>query len=800
MRVRIPVLKADESVTARIPKSFISLDECPKMNLNKIIEDRIRVLLNSIFGIISNEDREQEKRRKLVRLYIKQAEHFLRVISLLLASKHMKPLQILEEKTYRLAKYNREQEKLADDLVYRCNDLKTRAPCSYDIERAQSVLIRKKPEFPLEVLNLAQSLSMQKSERTEYPRIDSLMRIHVIRSSIWQRKDVKFSCKNGTLILDSYGFRSTLVLKTANLMLDAPGMQPVWHILSIEALEYDGKHISPKTIKGDNVLLEIVHATKYIRTVLEVENVFRILKEKAEKKQFELSVTGTPTKFEARILGVFQVQVGIATDEGGPSPFCVLRYKGTPQVIKQGVLDGIFSAISSTVQAEYTKQALFSVEHGLTYRGSAHETLRELQKEYAAESTTAQRHLGMTGITIKEKTTVLFQEKVLQLAVMIKSQNNSFLGVMHAGGPRLFYGQHLPGIIPKAHEICINTPSQGIYIETECSAKSLIETIRKKPKHFFALLDSYRSIRALGSLQCRLIINKNMEIVVADTISLKLEGKDDEVGKAEVIGPRIQIKDKMHQEQARNILWLSVLLLGITDTKKRMLGRNYDAVIVSGMINYPKNREDEIMFLENSMKFSLSYAKSGIFCSAHHLLVKDWVTSAISRRNAGAFHEIFRLKDIILYPRLISTLSVCGLLGGSLEKAFGTSITYSKSGKIEIRWIGKPKPAFFRELEVLDATWTGNKIRVNNGSLFATLGVIAKLFAAERIAIFGSPFQVSDGARQNTFTADIRDDGIHCHAQAACKYADEVTTVMEQSTDPEKDLSVYNMTICTNRK
>ncbi|OAG29220.1 hypothetical protein NEDG_01293 [Nematocida displodere] len=795
MKVRIPLVSTKDSLILHLPKTALSINECPKTSLSLMIRQKMKFLLNSIYGILTSDTKEQEKRRRIIRLYTNESNELIKMLTLSLSSKYIPKLELLETKTFRLQKYNTDQEQLADELVYKCGELKMQTSSSFDVSRALDVFFRQEVDFPSEALVLAKTFAPAPSTQTAFVRIEQLLRLHIQKSGIWKSQDISFTFDEGRLILRSYGFKSTLFLHAS---ID----EPQWHLVSIEPIEYDAKPISPKVIRGGNMLKELVEATKYVKVLLEIEEIFKTLKEAAEKKTFEISISGTSKEFVVTMLGIIKLEVGINKNWNGPSIFCLFHHQNKTQVFKEEILSHVFSEIDALIQKTYSPHASFTAEKGLFYRGGTFSTLRDLNREITQAR--VETHTHTPGVIIKEKANVLVQEKVVQTNILIRDASNDYLalawGEGHFAAPRVFFGKW-SGTTPHAQELHVLLPSASAAprtlsgavfglggISTTHSPKHLIQMLTERPRQMLSLISAYKAIWMVKGIEGMISLDKNIELIVCKALSVTIEGKDNEKNLTEIIGPKINVKDKLCKEEIQRIVWTGVVVLGILSKHMLVLPKRYKQMILSGSINHPKNStENEMVLLEDKVQLVLAYTKGAIHCTSEHLLVSAWANAALRSTTILGFSQIFELQNVLLMPRLISTVRVNGILGGSLAKTCGIAVVYTVTDTIELRWTGRSQAfgGVFSDIDQLRESSNALVFPLSALSLF--LERIGGLFERERVALFGETFRVENEKTVYKFRL-AHTTTLECTTLEGGKLADEIKQIIETSPDPEKDL------------
>ncbi|KAI5184569.1 hypothetical protein NEHOM01_0244 [Nematocida homosporus] len=784
MKVRLSLSDSTKHLIVRFPKSVLEIDESPKICLSKLIRSKIQFILNSIYSILSSDTKEQEKRRKIIRLYMRESNELVKLLAATLAAKYFAPIGMLESKTFRVQKYNTEQEQLADQLVYKCNELRMQVSSSYDIERAIDVLGRGLTDFPSSVETLSESLVRPTPPVQSFSRIEQMLKMHAQRAGIWKSAEVSYTVKDGQLILESYGFCTTLILH-------ADAESPQWHILSITSLEHEGRTISPKAIRGSNLLKEVLGVTKYAKVVLEAESMFKTLKEIAEKRVFEIEVTGTTKEFQASIFGMFKVQVSIKKNWNGPTLMAIFRHLSEEKLFKDKILERVVSEINQHLKKEYSPNMVFSLSRGLFCGEHPIASFKELQNENFLDRNRP-KAWQVPGTLCKEKVSIMVDGSALQTNLFLKDSSNDFLALLWDTPQqtlRLFYGTDHHNQLPTATELPIN-PSEtaSFYLETKQQTKTQIDLITQRPRQLLTLIGAYQTILSLKHTKVKIALDTSLHLILNNLVSIQIEGKDSDKNITEIIGPKVCIKDRMNKKEAIALFWITVLLQGMISNQQIFLAEQYRSIIVSGSINHPKHTgENELVFLKEQTHFALHYVRGSLRCSSDHPIITAWVHSILSSQAAEGFLHLFYYQNVLTFPRLISTIPVHGLLGGSLKHTCQTALIYEIGETINLFWTGGSNQALasaFYDLDKLSATETSCSFSRKHLHLF--LERISLLLSQERLTRFGEIFTVETEKEQALFRLSYR-DGLIC-TKAEGNAPDHIRTIMERDPDPEKTL------------
>jgi len=827
MKVRLPLVPSKKPLIIKIPLSAVRIEETPTVSLSKLVQNRIQAILNGMYNVFHSDAKEQEKRRALVRLYTKESNELVKLATLALSSKYLKEIQRIESKVYRLTKYNVEQEQLADQLVYKEDALKLQATPSYDVERAIDVLFRRETNFPASVRELSKILSMRKPEETRFERIEQLLKLHLQKQGVWQQRGVKIKFENGTLVLESFGFRSTLILcgEIEN---------PKWHVLSVEPEKYRGKTIPQGLIKGECVLKELLAITKYTSVVLELEEIYKVMKEKTENKLFEISIAGTSKEFTATILGVFKADLKIEKNWNGPTIFCALLQENTSKIFKDDVVRNISLEIEGYLKKEFGKHVSFSIGRGLVYKEAPMMNIRELQREQAQERA-GQKMSYIPSMVTMEKTCILVGEKIVEAFFYTRGKDNEYICMawdeqgrdaqlsrggslssssspggkearsapkrdpspsLGGRGIRVYYGVHKTEAISSGHEIPVNRKDR-LYIEAPSGGEEAVRAIQKKPKELLAAISAYRKIRAVPNIEAKITVGRGVDLLICGTISVKLERKEGERFYAEILGPKIDLKDVLSKKEVQKLVWVAVIFAGVVANSQVFLPHTLRHVITSGSVRYPKPRpENGVMFLKGRVQFSITYTKGRVLCRSEYLLVAAWVQSAIGTQSIRGLESVFALEEIVCYPRLVSTIPLHGVFGGSLAKTHRTSILYRCDKYIELEWSNGHNAGIaeiFRPVKKIRET--ENMMVFEKSQMGYVLERISYLLSCERAAVFPGPFTVSNEKSAATYYL-AHGESLICKRMEG-KQSEEVVKIMEKSPDPEIFLMSINCTIRT---
>ncbi|KAI5189990.1 hypothetical protein NECID01_0785 [Nematocida sp. AWRm77] len=794
MRVRIPLHLSANALVVRLPLCKPSTEDAPKTSLSSLVQNRMKYLLNAIYGILSSDLKEQEKRRRIIRLYAKESSELTTVLGLCVSAKYLKDISSLESKTFSLQRYNTEQESLADQLVYKWNELRMEASSSYSVGTAIDVLFRKTTNFPAAVPALAKALQMTKKQAPDFSRIEQILRMHVQKAGLWKEKDVSVGFKDGTVVVESFGFRSVLVLVPA-----PDGLR--WHLLQISPLQSGGKGITPRMIKGENLLKEVVSVTKYTATVLEIEEIYKTLKDKSDKKLFDISLTGTSRAFKATLFGLYRVEARIKKSWNGPSLYCVLEHMHEAVVFKENVAESLSAHIDLCLKKEYDVHVSFSVGRGLMYKEVPVVYLRELQKEYLQEQT-AHKALQIPGLMLQENANIWVQESVLQVNLYIKEPSGVYLGLLWNASQtsvRVFYGVHGMEEIPPGEEIPVNT--EGVlFIETKHTPRQIIKMILAHAGIVLVYLGTQRDLRQFKHVQSRLSLEKEPEFMVCSTISVKCEEKQPGVYLTEILGPMLALKTKMDGAEVQRNLWIAVLVLGIIGHVQVKVPELFSSVIISGSVNrYPKQKTDgEISLQYKTLQMTFTYLCKHLQCGAPSPLVHAWVNSAVASKSLARLENTFCQEELLQHSGLISTIPVQGVLGGSLALTCRTSIIYRCGAEIELYWTGGKNGAVDRAFSTLKKIKEGpGSMSFRKEDLEPFLAIINDLLSQERIAVLGRKFAVSrNGKAMGTYRL-VYNEGLVC-TKVEGRSIEDVITLIEKSPDVEKDLASLGYSILPN--
>lgn len=791
MKVTIPLPSRSSPCIVSLPRSILEIEECRKIDISVILQKRLKYLLNSIYGILIGDTKEPEKRRKLIRLYTKERGELIRILALTICAKHLLHMQELESYAFRLRKYNIEQEQLADSLVYKCNRLKVRASSSYDIDRAVNVLFRKKAEFPSSVLEMAQSLSGKIEKKTDFSRVEQMIVIYIQRSGIWQNKNVKHTVKEGMLILDSFGFRSTLA--------PLPGVDGLhWYIISIVSTEYEGKSISAKCIKGNNPLKEIIHATKYVKTLLDAEELFRTIKEIADKGMFEIEILGRSKEFTCTILGIYKVEVKITKNWNGPSLVCTFQCTGTRKVCKENILVFISEEINRHIKKSYGEQSAFFFERGLVYDDHAVRSIREMQKEHQL-AVIQKKAISVENLLVKENFSILFQGVIHYSNIFFRDSSGEFVALLWSSMQstvKIFYGMHRHGSIPLSKMLPVNSEDSNCLfsVHTDISAKKIIEIFKYNAKHLLVLIAAARSIWEMRKKA--IIYITDCIRLVCGAVEIKIEQQRDKREIVKIRSPVINLCQKMQKTQAVDIFWFAVLVDEITNGKHYFLPSEYANVKISGRIdksfeendlNNGLSATDTIILQKDMISIEVICMDGSIICKSKMPLLREWTNSAIRSHSLYGLISIYSNYNILASKRLLSTVSVHGTLGGCLEKTCQTSIVYTVGRYINVFWIKKS----YRIIEAFSAIpkmkETETEIVLDIEYLSVFLEIIENLLSKERFAWLGNEIIIRDKEKEARYS-------ITCNRRLVCtqthgdKIFPTVPSIIESEVDIERSL------------
>ncbi|KAH9385621.1 uncharacterized protein NEMAJ01_0517 [Nematocida major] len=821
MKLKLSLRGIEKSLVIRLPRQILEEAAPSKVSLNKIIEDKMQFFLNAIYAICIDDIKEQEKRRKLIRLYTKEMNELIKILTLILSSKHGAKIDYLERKVLKLQKYNKEQEELADLLVYKCNDLKLEVPSSYDISRAVDVLLQGEVNFPAEVLRLSKALTKEDAQPTEFQRVDQLLGLHIQRSGIWRNKHVSYTVNRGVVELESYGFKSTLTMES--------GRSQEWRILSVKDMEGDMKNVSMKGITLKNPLMDLVNMTKYAHIVLQIEEVYKLFKRKIESKIFDMEISGTSKEFTVDVLGAYKAQFGISSNWDGPILTCHLKHGATSVLFKENVLENLFAHIDACLKNEYTENASISIEKGVLYKEKVLFTMRELHKE-ASQDRTA-RLIAAPGVVMQERVNIMCEGDVINVNAVIRMDGNMFLGVMwnaQKTSVRLFYGVFQMCSILVGNEISISpffaeggAPSPGaegarksspkkdtseetspvaskrgkspfVLIETTHTPEQLIQVILQKPIPILTLISSYSSIKDITGVRGKLHISDEIEMVLFDSVLIHLGDSKNHRIHCRVISRQIHLEGDMLPQEIQKVVWLSVMCIGAASSAHIFLPEFHRKVQVSGKMCNIQQSSEEIALSKGLIEISLSFRNGQIFCTSAHPLVSVWAMSIINAKSRRGLCYLFFCQDVLVHPGLVSTLHIHNTLGGSLDKTCGTSIVYMLKENLEVRW---EKPS----KKIADALQSIPKIKEDAAHavmalehLPAFLKIVSKLFSEERVAKMGNVVKIQGPAGCSVYRIEARGDGlVSSHVEGA--HIKEARVILERGPDPYRLLLEQNL-------
>lgn len=827
MKLKIPLSAINEGLVIRISKRPLEKSIPKKTSLSSIIELKMQFLLNAIYAICIDDVKEQEKRRKLIRLYTKETNELVKILTLLLASKHGSEINRLESKILKLQQYNKEQEELADMLVYKCSDLKLEASSSYDISRAINVLLYGEDNFPTEIKSLAAALTTKETAPKEYDRIDKLLHLHVKKAGIWQNEDVSYTVKNGIVNLFSYGFKSTLT------MIKKTETEYAWHILSIKQTGDENRSISTKGIVFKNTIKEILDMTKYAYSVVQIEEIYRIFKNKAESKIFDLEISGTSKEFTVEVLGTYMVRISIVRDWNGPGIICRESHAGTSTIFKKDIAASIFTHIEKCLRTDFSPHVHISLERGLFYKDKPMHTLREIQKETEIEK--ASQKSFIAGLILKNKVNAIHNGNIIQLNTVIRANENLFLGLhwdeQHTT-VRMFYGvfqmrslltaKEIPIIYilsgPKLHSPALsedhvssqgigalhtNSPSTGgsgatrdtvysrpgdILVETSYKPKTIINQIFEKASHILAIVSAHNELRMIKGGKTKVFIEKKIEGHILNSVAVKLEGAGKNKIHTTIISSRVSVEGRMTPAEIEKIVWVAAVTEGMASNPNIALPEALKKISITGQITSTPSSTSELMFSQNRMRFTLSYAKGSIICTSDHPLATAWARSVISAKSITGLAGIFLRQDVILTPRLISTLSIHNMLGGSLTKTCNSSIVYIINKCIEVYWMNQSEEisAAIQHIPKIKETQTHATISLDYTKVF--LEAISVLLSNERIKQMGNTIRIwTNKTNSSVYRLEMHKNSLFCKKVEGIGIKN-AELILEISPDPEKDL------------
>ncbi|KAI5172569.1 hypothetical protein NEFER03_1644 [Nematocida sp. LUAm3] len=822
MKIRIPVCADSKPIVVRIPMDLLEVQEAPKIDLIHALNVKMNFLLNSIYGILTNDLKEQEKRRRIIGLYGHETQELCKLIGLFVLSSNLEPLDHLESMIYRIERYNREAEELADRLVYRCNDLKMEASSGYDVERAIDTLLRGKIDLSSSTEQMYMALAGKKSERKEFPKIQQMMIMQIHRAELWKSAEVTYSIEEDRLVLDSYGYRTTLLLCSSI-------EDPKWHILSIIPMEHEGRSIPAKYIKGENLLKEIVALTKYAKCTVEVEEAYKMVKAAAERKIFEIEVTGDSKRFKCSILTLFKMEVSTEKDWNGASVWCKFyMHTGEVKLFKKDILSRVTEEITRELQEKISCKATFSLEKGLLYMEHPYSSLRDLQRECKIDQKkeTVKR---APGVIIKEKHPILLGAQTIHANVFIIGEEKTWIAVyMDSSSFRVFYGSLLfPGALPTATEIpvawkdrktvrkidsnidCMSNDLRNsktretrstigdrdarskekyslLRISTCLDHNSLYERIIEYPCVFMEVLGLCKILHNFPNLEGIIIIDENISFIADQNIEITLEfTKNESFSLKKVCSPYVAVSSKIKREELKNLLWVSVFLQCI-QKKESVFSKKINEFTISGKAIFPCREKSGIMLKRENLYFSIGYSEFGVECAAENYLISSWVFSIIKNRSVNGFLSLINNYEILLFPGLISTLPTHNLLGGSFPGK--GAFIYTVAKEISISWTKDADfwiKDFLKDLPV--APTEERKASLPKSSLRDFLSQVSALLLSERASQLKNGFTIF--TEDGSFFYSVE----HCENKLICTKEEEglsidVNGIISNSPDPESVL------------
>ncbi|KAI5160625.1 hypothetical protein NEAUS03_1270 [Nematocida ausubeli] len=773
MKVRVKLSPKRESLNVRLSTIILNQREPKTTSINEIILNKMKYLLNLIYLINIEDVKEQEKRRQLIRLYIKETNEIIKIVTILLAVKHSHRINSLERKILRLQKYNTEQEELADKLVYLCNDLKMQVSSSFDVSRAFSVLLTGKSDFSTEIIRMAETLSKENEVNPEensllsvkdedienYRRLDQVLILNVKRSGIWNDENVSYTVKNGVLELFSYGFRSTLILIMANNSY-------TWQVLSIKHSD-DTKNIPIKGITFNNTIKEIVHMTKYTDSVIKIEEIFKILKNRAESKIFDMEITGTTKSFTATILGIFKISFTVGSSWDGPAIISHAAYKGTRKLLRDDFIERSFSLLNDHLKESISEHARISFEKGLFYKDKPIFTLRDLQKE--AQQETGIYRIHVPGVIIKEKTNIIYAGSALQLNIYMRMNSHVFVGLHWSADKkmaRIFYGLHQSGTLQTGTELPIrytnpvgssadiektldkdkneqknnNLKNNGNFhiesipedsagsfiLETPGSSSNLINRILQTPQQILLAVSAfYTAQKNKFTAPFRVILKETGIFVIFAEISVYLGAVEGNCINMKILSPRVNIQDCLSLDIFLQIIWLAIVAQ------------------VPGKISvHGKLHEDGSLTLHDNISLTVTYSNRNLVASSSNSVASAWADSVIREHSRTACISFFANHKILLFPGLVTTLPLHGTLGGSLHKTCKTSILYKVGQKIEVFWGTRSSEINESMEDIPKISQTEKSAVFQLEHLEKVLTAISKLLSMERLQVLGSSVRI----------------------------------------------------------
>ncbi|KAI5150558.1 uncharacterized protein NESG_01408 [Nematocida ausubeli] len=827
MKVRVKLSPKRESLNVRISTIILNQIEPKTTSINEIILNKMKYLLNHIYLINIEDVKEQEKRRQLIRLYIKETNEIIKIVTMVLAIKHSHKINSLERKILRLQKYNMEQEELADKLVYLCNDLKMGVSSSFDVSKAFSVLLTGKSDFSTEIIRMAETLSKEnevnpgenalgtvKDEDIEnYRRLDQILILNVKRSGIWNNENVSYTVKNGVLELFSYGFKSKLILMMVNNLY-------TWQVLSIKHLD-DTKNIPIKGIVFNNTIKEIVHMTKYTDSVIKIEEIFKILRNRADSKIFDMEITGTTKSFTATILGIFKISFTVGSSWDGPGIICHAIYKGTRKLVRDDFIERSFSVLNENLKSTISEHARISFEKGLFYKDKPIFTLRDLQKE--AQQETGIYRINIPGVIIKEKTNIIYAGRALQLNIYMRMNGNVFVGLHWSADKkmaRIFYGLHQSGTLQTGIELPIryinpvgsniqiektaeknqneqknnNLKNNGNYhiesipedipgsfiLETPSSSSNLINRILQTPQHILLAVSAfYTAQKNKFTAPFRLVIKETGIFLIFAEITVYLGAVEGNNINMKIISPRVNIQDPLSLDIFLQIIWLAIVA--------QVPGR----ISVHGKLH-----EDGSLTLHDNISLTVTYSNRSLVASSSNSIACTWADSVLREHSRAACISFFANHKILLFPGLITTLPLHGTLGGSLQKTCKTSILYKVGQKIEVFWEERSSEIEESMKDIPKISQSEKTAVFQLEYLDKVLTAISKLLSIERLQVLGSSVRIQTESQEYAvYKMELVGHKLKAQRIEGNIFVSEaiITDILENSPCPDRTLLEHNL-------
>jgi len=777
------------------------------------VEKRVQHILNTLYGVMSNETKEQEKRRRITKVYMEETEELEKLVALAVSAKHIAGIKGIEAKVQHLSKYNAEQEELADKLVYRCNNMKMHAPSSYDIERAVNVLLKRKTNMPQSVCELAEALAMKKKKESACTRIEQLGKIYVQKSGVWQDKDVKIKYEKEKVIVESHGFVSTL-------MLCGRVTEPNWHVVSIEPVWYEGKTVPTKLIKGRNAIQEVVHITRYIRMVLEIEEAYKMLRECVENKVYEITVAGTTKEYTATVLGMYKIDAHIAKGWNGPAVHCMLQYGSTRMLYKENVMKNISTEIEKQIRKECTESVSFTVQRGIVYKGKRMYSMRELRKERAQEEN-AKHRTDIEGVVVHSRMNILVENAVVQTALYIRDIYDEYIAVAWSKGSaemRMYYGMHRVSSIPAGREVHIDrrVQKEGAHsreaykkavITTSICDEKVAEIVKSKPRHIIDALSVWKALNKIEEGCARIALSTEyIEITIQDIVTVRITKKEEDRSTVHIESAHIQIVDKMNKDETTRIAWIAAQLRTINTKKiaRRCMHSAIQGMHVQGCIRYNIDersiQEDSThsktvtMYTEH-VQLALAYKNKKIECKTGMPYMRMCVESALAAQSIAGLAQVCTDSTVLSYNGLVSTVPVHGMLGGACTRTLQSIILYRVTADtIHIQWRESTQSErsavadAFAHIEHISAE--KNKIVVHKREMMKVLETMSMLLERERRAEYaskyGSTFAITRHIDRQQYIVKVHaDTGFVCTQEGA---PEEVIDIVRKGPDPERML------------